>query len=166
MISGHFDESLKIAHDQYQFESFDSPGLLPLGIIIDEHRYQLLTKPHSGVCDNKACQREAKKKISKNKKYIRLYEESPLYSNLGNHEICIYCAQLSTRQTYEPTIDESRHMLKILGYDPDESSSIDCDCETDDCECGDCETDNCDCETDGNTTEGDELTKGVDQMII
>jgi hypothetical protein len=27
MTLGHFDESLKIAHDQYQFESLDSPGL-------------------------------------------------------------------------------------------------------------------------------------------
>ena len=156
MSSGHFAESLKIASDQYQFESLDSPGLLPLGIIIDGQRYQLLTKPHPGVCDNKACQREAQQKISKNKKYIGIYEESPLYSNLGKHEICIYCAQLSTRQTYEPTIDESRQILEILGYDPDESSSDDCDCETDDC----------DCESNGNTPEGKENIKGVEQMVI
>jgi hypothetical protein len=194
MTSGHFDESLKIAHDQYQFKSLDSPGLLPLGIIIDEQRYQLLTKPHSGVCDNKACQREAKKKISKNKKFIGLYEESPLYSNLGNHEICICCAQLSIRQTYEPTINESRQILEILGYDPDESSSNDCGCESDDCNCEsddcncesddyncetddcncetddcNCETDNCesdDCESNGNTHVGYELIKEVEQMII
>jgi hypothetical protein len=170
MTSGHFAESLKIAHDQYQFESLYLPGLLPLGIIIDDQRYQLLTKPHPGICDNKACRIEAIKKISKNEKYKVLYEEFPLYSNLGKHEICIYCAQLSTRQTYKPTIDESRQILEILGYDPDQLSSDECDCESNECDCesedGECESEDGDCESEDGDCESDEFIKRVNQIGI
>lgn len=143
MESGHFDESLKIAREQFQFKSLDEPGNLPLGIIINGHRYQLLTTKHPGICDNHVCQIEAQEKKSK-KNCVSMYEESPLYSNFGNHELCVYCANVSNRQTFEPTFDESKRILEILGYNFDDSSYSEsnvCDCDTDDCDCGDFETD-------------------------
>ena len=55
-MKGHFTKSINIARGAYGYESPNSTGTLPLGVIVNNKKYVLFTVQHPGVCDTECCQ--------------------------------------------------------------------------------------------------------------
>lgn len=122
---GHFDKSLKIARERYAYESPQTPGNLPLGILIDGEKYILVPVLHSGVCDSDECQKQYIKSFKADPEACdAAYRSAPLYSRFGTDELCLCCSDMKNRVTFEPTQKEISNIVQMVKEDADYEADV------------------------------------------
>lgn len=136
-MTSNFDCSIKLAREIYNYNSPQEPGDLPKGIIVKNKKYILIPINHTAVCDSKKCQ-EQYSIDKKNSEKIEEYIKAPIYSNWGNDELCLVCANLSNTKIFTPTKNDIDYMIEILNAnnmsctDSDECDLLDSSNESDD----------------------------------
>lgn len=146
---GNFNNSLKIAKEQYDYKSRENPGKLPHGIIVDGYKYILIPITHIAGCDSRGCRKQ-------HQIYHRQhpngdnYHTAPVYSKWDKCELCIVCAMnicevknFSEVPTFVPSKKEVRRIYIKLNdgkMDISDESSDEGD-EGDECETSESEID-------------------------
>lgn len=123
-MTSNFDCSIKLAKEIYNYRSPEEPGNLPKGIIVKNKKYILIPINHTAVCDSKKCQ-EQYNIDKKNPKKIEEYTKAPIYSNWGNDELCLICANLENIKFFIPSKSDIDYMIEIL--DSNNMSCLDSD---------------------------------------
>ena len=116
-MKGNINSSIKLAKELYNYKSPEEPGNLPKGIIIKNIKYLLIPITHTAVCDSKGCQNQYNNIDKNDLKKLEAYAKAPIYSNWGNSEICLVCADLKNIDHFVPTQNDTNYMMEILDTD-------------------------------------------------
>ena len=124
-MKGNLNLSIKLANKKYNYISPKQPGTIPKGIIINKKKYILIPLNHTAICDSVECQRQGiiyYKKPKKSNEYSIL----PIYSNWGNDEICLVCANIDKLIHFTPTKNETNRLINIIFNSNSLSESDEC----------------------------------------